>query len=1413
MKLLVDLFPCQTYSRFRGIGRYTLSLTREMAKLRCQNEMVAMADALYPESFEELRQEFLGLLPAGSFLPYYHNSLEQAPWLTYHPQAKIANTLIEQAYQTIVPDVVLTPSLFEGWGGGAHGKVAVPDKKCPAQKRALILYDIIPLIFHEQYLDPDPLLKKWYLERIDLLPSYDLLLAISESTRQDAINILGLAPEKIVNISGAASGHFRQLNLSNEQKLKALHSFGISRPFVLYIGGNDFRKNMDGALRIFSKLPKNIISSHQLVFNDVGDEAAFRDKARRLGLSDSDIVVFRRISEEELVLLYNLCKLFIFPSLYEGFGLPVLEAMSCGAPVLASNNSSLPEVVGTSDALFDVTDENAAAQAVQKVLTDDDFRVKLGQHGVEQAKQLTWEKSAIRTWQALEGMISHSNPALYGQNTVKSSGGGKLKIAYVSPFPPQKSGIAEYSAALLPHLSKYFDIDLFAQPGLKVSNGYLENKFSIFPWTNLRDCSDLYDAVIYHMGNSEFHIPMLELLQEIPGIVVNHDFYNSNLPFVKEVRTSEKGIFYKAMDESHGLRGVIDVVQSGVDSARWKWPVNWTILHEAQELVIHSEHQNELINMFYGYGWKPKTRIIKQIRESAEQVQISEKGTLKKELGLDPETFLFCSFGFMAPTKLNNPTIRAFSRLLADSNGNITLVFVGDLEGGDYGTQTLEIIQELNLGKKVRITGFVSKDIYEKYLACADAAIQLRTDSRGETSRAVLDCMAYGLPVIINSHGSSKDYPDDVVIKLPESPSLEVLAQAMRTLCVDNEYRVEKGQRAQRYIVEQHNPEKIAADYAQVVLNAMHNQERKVFSPLFDAVSEIGAADDMLGPLVKLAAKNKLLRCQPRILIDVTDLNNADTDSDEFDMAKSIITEFLQTEDLSLQVELVVLKDDQLFRFGRITERLCGLLPESLESEKQINLRPGDTLVMLSKALPTPNDATMIFNIIRQRGGKIVSVIEKDLTKFVDIRDIQSDIFLCASSQSANILDEIVKSGRAERDVKIFIPKDEKLWSWQRAASWLMDISDATYFIPYGTSVTKEDDEKISGKPSENNAKTSDIYDVENNINDMPFENIVDSQENHTDSIKSTVNFAGDSETQLPTQPGDDVRDTFLKSSACSQKMLESDVFQDWVEQMKGRKLWMHRKLWEWAYISQALHERGFLKPGMRGLGFAVGQEPLPALFASYGCEIVATDLDTARAGEQGWTETNQHAMELQDLNKANICPNELFEKNVSFRFVDMNHLPDDLEGFDFIWSSCSLEHLGSLEHGKQFIYNAMKCLKPGGIAIHTTEFNISSNDETITDGPDVIYRKIDLEEIARHLMQVGHDIELDFSLGDQPLDLQVDVIPYAQDVHLRLEIGGYVCTSYGLIIQKAKKVFKEKQISKQRSEHQDPEEETLPIT
>ena len=256
-------------------------------------------------------------------------------------------------------------------------------------------------------------------------------------------------------------------------------------------------------------------------------------------------------------------------------------------------------------------------------------------------------------------------------------------------------------------------------------------------------------------------------------------------------------------------------------------------------------------------------------------------------------------------------------------------------------------------------------------------------------------------------------------------------------------------------------------------------------------------------------------------------------------------------------------------------------------------------------------------------------------------------------------------------------------------------------------------------------------------------------------------------------------------SSLCTFDQLDSLRFRHWSAAIQ--EPWRaHRKLWELAYICQTLEERGMLQPGRRGLGFAVGAEKLPALFAARGCKITATDLPAEDERNQAWAETGQWVGNLASLSHPEICPEQAFRDNVSYRPVDMNAIPDDLTGFDFTWSTCSFEHCGSIELGLRFLEEQMRCLAPGGIAVHTTEFNLSSNDATMMDGNCVIFRLKDIEWVIGALRDAGHDVEpLDLTTGKRELDRYVDAAPYSQDRHLRLDLWGYASTSIGLIIRK----------------------------
>jgi len=259
-----------------------------------------------------------------------------------------------------------------------------------------------------------------------------------------------------------------------------------------------------------------------------------------------------------------------------------------------------------------------------------------------------------------------------------------------------------------------------------------------------------------------------------------------------------------------------------------------------------------------------------------------------------------------------------------------------------------------------------------------------------------------------------------------------------------------------------------------------------------------------------------------------------------------------------------------------------------------------------------------------------------------------------------------------------------------------------------------------------------------------------------------------------------------LKSGICRQLHFSTDEFRYWAGAIGGTPT-MHRKQWEYFYVIQALYERGMLAPGKKGLGFAVGREPLPALFAKWGSEILATDLGEEEATAIGWVQTGQHSNEVDHLFHENICPRETFFSAVQYRNLNMNDIPAELSGqFDFCWSSCAFEHLGSLEQGLIFVERSIDTLVPGGVAVHTTEFNLSSNDDTMETPALSIFRRRDMEELVTRLTGAGHEVSpFDWAAGPGLAERVVDLPPYRTTMHLKLQVEKYECTSVGIIVRK----------------------------
>jgi len=271
-----------------------------------------------------------------------------------------------------------------------------------------------------------------------------------------------------------------------------------------------------------------------------------------------------------------------------------------------------------------------------------------------------------------------------------------------------------------------------------------------------------------------------------------------------------------------------------------------------------------------------------------------------------------------------------------------------------------------------------------------------------------------------------------------------------------------------------------------------------------------------------------------------------------------------------------------------------------------------------------------------------------------------------------------------------------------------------------------------------------------------------------------------------------------LKSKASTQADIESDWTAHWASELKAAVVY-HRKLWEVTYVLQAIYEHGHIRGGAKGLGFGCGVETLPSYLAAHGVSITVTDLPQDEARAKGWVGSNQHVNTLDQSFHPHLVERAVFDERVDLRFVDMNAIPADLEDYDFCWSMCAIEHLGSIAKGLTFLEESLRTLRPGGLSVHTMEYNVEEHGPTIDNWPTILFQRKHLEELAARLRAQGHEVAaFDFDMGHQPMDRFIDIPPWQHDLpeedarrlgdarHLKLGIDGFVATCFGIIIRKA---------------------------
>ncbi len=405
MRVVLDFQACQSASKYRGIGRGSRSLMLAMAEelISRQHEVIFLVSEAFQDGLEELKGDISARVPDARIVSFHVPTPCAAAVPENAWRQMAARLLREHAIACLEPDFVHVPALLaDGWGDDAVGSVGELGVHIPT---SLTQHDLIPLAMADDYMPEGPF-KDYYMKKLEGVKKADLLLAISDYSREEAIELLEFRAENVVNISSAADELFSNLRVTEEEIEATLRKYDINSEFFLYApGGFDPRKNIGRLVEAYAMLPADVRSKNKLVIASKlypGNREAVEHNVASNGLCPGDVILTDYVEDLELIHLYSRCAAYIFPSLHEGFGLPVLEAMLCGAPVLASNQTCIPEVIDNEEALFDPFSTVSIAEKMTRIVSDEAFRSRLISHSQLRPGKFSWRLSAKMAVEILE---------------------------------------------------------------------------------------------------------------------------------------------------------------------------------------------------------------------------------------------------------------------------------------------------------------------------------------------------------------------------------------------------------------------------------------------------------------------------------------------------------------------------------------------------------------------------------------------------------------------------------------------------------------------------------------------------------------------------------------------------------------------------------------------------------------------------------------------------------------------------------------------------------------------------------------------------------------------------------------------------------------------------------------------------
>lgn len=524
----------------------------------------------------------------------------------------------------------------------------------------------------------------------------------------------------------------------------------------------------------------------------------------------------------------------------------------------------------------------------------------------------------------------------------------KPQLAFVSPLPPAASGIAGYCADILPHLAQDYDITLVVAEPNSIDVA-LSDDFAVISHKQMMREGARFDRVVYHFGNSIFHYEYFLLLQAHPGIVVLHDTYLGDCIFSNHAQFGATELS-QAIYASHGWAAMPDC-NGPVKQAINLYPACAAVFTGSYGVVVHNRYASEILSQSFT---SEMLSTLAEVPLARKLKTLAERASARKVLGIPEEVTLYSTFGMINPNKCLSELMDAWVESGLAKDPKVKLCFVGGVNlNGEMENKIEAWISRLPDPQQVTLTGYLEAAEYDLYLSATDVALQLRHNSRGESSAALLDCMGAGLPTIINAHGSMSELPDETVFKITDDFTISELAESLRSTAMDADSRLAVGSKARAYVKAHHRPEKVAVAYRE------HMEARYQQSPhvLIDQLQTevlgskitqlpadtIYACSEALDDLMRCAGVSRTALAGAQLFVDISALVQYDARRGVQRVVRNILRTLLKNHYLGYRVEPIYYDfESECFRYARtFTNHFMGV-PGLHLSDDAVEAVPGD---------------------------------------------------------------------------------------------------------------------------------------------------------------------------------------------------------------------------------------------------------------------------------------------------------------------------------------------------------------------------------------------------------------------------------------------------------------------------------------